>query len=417
MNLASHVGGIISPALIKGLQESRPIRTAIVDTIGSSSIPATTTAKPKTTRPTMKAKTTKLVSSSTRKSRTTEAPSTTLIKADKLKFRPEERPEFFGPDSAKAAQNQFPFDSRNNFDFNGGGLQNNGRQFNPAFQGFNPGFFGDRNAFNQGYRPFDSPTDPSGSRGTENTIQGSDGRNPNTDSGSNNGGNRQFGNPDDFDRFRDFGRFGYDDRFQGRFPGGFNSGFRQDERVRFDGYPGPQNGQVNGQNNYRQDPRINYQNALNDPRSLSQYSGAFPFQGYAPNNFDFIPNQRFQNPFGDNYRGQGPSNFPLFYPTGGNSGSGGNARPAFPPLTPGSNSNNGSAAGPLTSASKNSEKLQTPSGDKNTDHILTEAPSAVFHGEKLFYPQLDDYSDLRFRPDAFLINSNFAAKRGINGHA
>ncbi|XP_015126810.1 uncharacterized protein LOC107048245 [Diachasma alloeum] len=407
--LSNIAARVIPSALVKGFEGARPIRTAISETIGASSVPATTTAKPKP-RTTLKPKT-RSSTGTTRKPRTTETPLT----ADKLKFRPEQRPEYSGPDSARAAQNQFPFDYRNNFGLNGGGFQSNGRQFNPGSpQGFNPGFFGDRNPFNQGsgaFRPFDSPVDPSGARGSENAIQGSDGRAPGADSGFNDGTNRPFGSPGDFDRFRDFGRFGYDDRFSGRFPGQFSPGFRQDDRSRFEGYPGQQNSQeVNG--NYRQDPRFSYPNALNDQR-LSQFSGSFPFQGYAPNNFDFQPNQRFQNPFGDNYRGvQGPSNFPLFYPSGQSGGSGG------PGTSRPNNSSNGNASGPLTSASKNSEKLQTPSGDKkNSDYILTEAPSTSFQDQKLFYPQLDDYSDLRFRPDGFLINSNLAAKRGVSGKA
>ncbi|XP_011302368.1 uncharacterized protein [Fopius arisanus] len=411
-NIAAHVGAVIPSALIKGLQGDRPIRTAITETIGASSVPATTTAKPKSSRGTAKPKTSRSTGT-TRKPRTTEAPST-----DKLKFRPDQRPEYSGPDSAKAAQNQFPFDFRNNFDFNGAGQQN-GRQFNPTYpRGFNPGFFGDGSPFNQGpgaFRPFDAPADQAGGRGNENAIQGSDGRNPNGDGGFNSGINRQFGNPEEFDRFRDFGRFGYDDRFAGRFPGQFNSGFRQDDRSRFESYRGPQNPQdLNGQN-YRQDPRFNYPNSLNDQRSLSQFSGSFPFQGYAPNNFDFLPNQRFQNPFSENYRGQGLSNYPAFYPSGGAGGSG---HPGAPGSPRPNNSSSGNASGPLTSASKNSEKLENPSGDKkNVDYSLTDAPSAAFHDQKLFYPQLDDYSDLRFRPDAFLINSNLAAKRGINGKA
>ncbi|XP_063974042.1 uncharacterized protein LOC135160876 [Diachasmimorpha longicaudata] len=410
-DLLSNIAGHIIPStLVNGIQDIRSIRTAISETIGASSVPGTTTEYPKvrvTLNPKMRSTT-----STTRKPRTTKAPST----VDKLKFPPEQRSEYLGSDSAKAAQNQFPFDYRNNFDLNGGGLQNNGRQFNPGSpQGLNQGFFGgDQNPFNQDagpFRPFDSYVDPSGGRGNANVIQGNDGRVTSVDSGFNDGINRQFGNTGDFDRFRNFGRFGYDDRFSGRFPGQFNPGFQQDDRSRFAGYPEPHNGQeVNG--NYRHEPRFNYPNSLNE-RRLSPFSGSFPLQGYAPNNFDFQPNHRFQNPFGDNYRGaQRPSNFPLFSPSGVSGGPGG------PGTSRPNNSSNGNASGPLTAASKNLEKLQSPSGnEKNIDHILTEAPSTPFQEQKLFYPQLDDYSDLRFQPDGFLINSNLAAKRGINGKA
>ncbi|KAH0564436.1 uncharacterized protein LOC123272763 [Cotesia glomerata] len=399
-SLSANVGAILSPNLLKEIQNRASNRTGNKESHESfyndpTVLPATPT-KPKPTRLTSK------------KPKVAVVPNSQLIKFEET-------------DSLRAPQtqleNQFPFGVRNNFRDFGTGFQGAGRQLSGQFNNqlgqfgqFNGGL-GNFDSFNSDiYRPFASLD---GSRANDNGAQPQQFAGPvNQNNGAN--ANRQFNypaNPQDFNRFQDFGRFG----FNGQFPGNrfFDPSQRQNQYLNF-----AQDPRALGQNQQNfQDPRVNFQNpdqarlgqglgqGQGQEQGIGPVNGAFQQQNfanpqnYAPN-FNLLQNQRFQSPFNGNFdrneqEGLNP-NFPFFQ---------GRPDGAQAQQIPGNNNgqNINGQINPQINSSRRSEESSQNSQRKNptqkTTTIIPEVESLQI--EKLFYPPVNDYSDVRINSDAF----------------
>ncbi|KAF7997625.1 hypothetical protein HCN44_006196 [Aphidius gifuensis] len=412
--ISATIEGVISPDLLKELQDRRPSISSVIQQIASSSSPSSTT----TEKPTIKSKSTSKIP---RKFRTTTTPSPITNKLN----------DFPGFDLARAQQvrqeNQYPFDIQNrynNFPNFNPQSQYNLRQYSNAFNGF-----GNRNLFNANLQTQQLSSLIDGSRIKDNTIQGNDRQSQNGDNRlpyGGNGGGTNF----DYNRFRgNFGNFGYDDRFGGRLN---EQGYRNgDDNFGYSNFGQQYNQFYNPNNNYRQDFRTNYpfnlqqqqqQNGLrgNQGFNLQGYSGNYPFQGLTPNNqYDNNYSPRYPNQYGiDDYGRGGQRGF--------------NYQP-FNPDTPGrgvSNGNNGNQQipnqendnpdaddnGSLTSSSKKTEiikKLEDKKINNDKNYLNNVLPIDSRLPKLLFYPQLDDYSDVRYRPDGF---KQFFIYPSIPGH-
>ncbi|XP_057326559.1 uncharacterized protein LOC130668337 isoform X1 [Microplitis mediator] len=434
-SLAANVGTVLSSSLLKEIHGQVPNRTAVRENSERPfyyDLPTPLPPGPPKPKPTR-------LTSSTKKPKVAAVPNSFLVKAPEDAENIRET-----PDSLRAPQtqleNQFPFDFRNNFRDFGTGFQGTGRQLSGPLGGqpngqlngqLNAGGFGGDQFNSDIYRPFASLD---GSRANENIPQGAGSPFAGRDADFN-GGNRPFnyaGNPQDFNRFQDFGRFG----FNGQFPGSnryfdpssrqganqFSNFAGQDPRVLAQqNYPqdpralaqqnNPQDPRALAQQNYPQDPRANLQNP-NDQSGLAypqNYPNSFP-QNYAPNSFNFLANQRFQGPFNGNFdrNPQDGLNYPPYFP----------GRPdGVPgPQSPGNSNpnqqlningqiNSQSGPGPINS-SRRSEETQRPArkpvGQKTTTTIPdVESLQERLQLEKLFYPPVNDYSDVRINSDAF----------------
>lgn len=401
-SITANVGSILSPTLLREIQEHLPNRTAVSKTIEARVISGmtSTTTKPKIMR----------------SNATTRKPRTTTAKATEKKIKAENKPDNFDLTRAQQTQfeNQFPFDFRNNNyrDFSAAGLQAAGRQLNAS-----P--FADGEPFNgDGFRPFSSAIDGAG--GGTTGVQGSGGR-----FGGNtgfNGANRPLNAPGLLDytdgRFQDYGRFG---GFNGPFPGsnrfidqGFRAGGAAERFQNFPGQPDERSNLIS--NNYRADLRANYPNGLaNDQNQFQSFTGSV----FPQNSFDFLSPQRFQNPYAEGFdrnQQRGPS-FPLFYPARPNDGV---LNPGGTGITINSNQKANAAVTPVTNASRRSGEIQQrTSTDNSKTTIKTDDDVKVVERnqfERLYYPPLDDYSDVRVNPDAFKYSlaSNIVDKKPKN---
>lgn len=218
------------------------------------------------------------------------------------------------------------------------------------------------------------------------------------------------------ERFRNFDRFPFNNQFFGGGGGGGN-------------FPNPsflsqrQEGRFGGQSltdsfipNFRTNPSLgnnpNYQNLVqgNYPRNLFQPLGdSFQprQQAFRSNNFDFPSSQRFQNNLFDNFPRslqRGP-NFPHFHP--------------IPFVTDLRDTENLVPSSPSTGLPKKIEETSSsqispksdllkddPVANSTISATAAKAPEILsVQGQirfgRILLPTLDDYDDVRFRPDDF----------------
>ena len=395
--LAKNVATVLSPTLVGELRDGRPNRTAINN---ASKIFSTTTTSSSTIRP----------DSSEEPTKSSNLESDTVRSA-------QTQSEVGRP--GNSGNGGFPFNFDDNYRYNYPGINSQGLQrpdFSSGAFGGNLGYY---NA--DPYRGYNAQGLVDGSLRADENISNRPEQSAAIASGDS-PANSQAGRAlepldpsnQNLERFRNFDRFPFNNQFAGNPSGNFQNfpfqSQRQDGRF---AQPliDPYNQNLPGNQNFAGNP--NFQNSLgiNYPRNGYQSFGD-PFlqrqQGFRPNSFDYLQSQRFQNPFENpsNYPRslqRGP-NFPGFYQGVYIPGLRDNGNLATP--TPRIDAKKIEQASPTELNSK-SEKLATESKNNSSDNVATTESSEVLDIQghiifgRLFLPALEDYSDLRFQPDAF----------------
>ncbi|XP_034948474.1 uncharacterized protein [Chelonus insularis] len=456
-HLISTVGNILTPLLLKQVERRLLNHTALSDgVISIEKLDSSTPINIDTITPNFELKeNVKSSNSPMRKFKSTTVPTTILIPADREKIEPKSKinVDKLELDSARAQQrqleNQFPFDFRNHFNI---GFPGVGRQSNE-------GIFRNGDSFTSNQFPFLTSLDRQKSNDNILGIQAISGSQIPGRNLIFNDSNQPLNShilPLDLNRFQNFDRFRYDGRYSdsNQF---FDPSFRTDSgsKSKFGDETGSRvgiesdivrqadrynnfAGQLYPQNDfplyYRQNLRNNFPNSpinnqaidtvinnqpITSPINNQRVPIGLPFRSYANPSFPTSNinenidsfSQRFQNNFPDNRNSQQGFNYPpvspqLYFPDI----PGSQVSPGSKTLidSQNSNNNNGNNSGvtqsSLISSRRSEDSLTKPTN--NIEQITTKIPGVEslqdrIELEKLFFPQQDDYSDIRVSPDFF----------------